>query len=72
MEDNKENTKENELNLNTDWENVINLIKKNLFFEDYKQYSLYKKEKGYLIEKTDDSSNYFFLFHEKKKKKKLM
>ena len=67
MEDNKENTKENELNLNTDWENVINLIKKNLFFEDYKQYSLYKKEKGYLIEKTDDSSNYFFLFHEKKK-----
>ena len=45
MEENQKDTKKNELNLNTDWEKVLDSIKKNLFFTKYTQYSLFKKEK---------------------------
>jgi len=64
MEKNNENP---ELNMNTNWIEILNLIKTNKFYEEYKNYSLYKKEKGYLIEKSEkDKKTYIFLFNEKK------
>jgi len=64
MEKNYENC---ELNMNTNWKEVLDLIKENKFSDKYKNYSLYKKEKGYLIEKNEkDKIKCIFLFNERK------
>ena len=64
MEKNYENC---ELNMNTNWKEVLDLIKENKFSDKYKNYSLYKKEKGYLIEKNEkDKIKFIFLFNERK------
>ena len=55
-----------ELNLNTDWENVLNSIKEDTFSENYKNYDYVKKEEGYLIYRKEDTDISFFLFKEKK------
>ena len=57
--------KENELNNNTNWLDIIELIKKGEFSEKYKDYSVSKMEEGYLIEKKD--SPIIFLFDQKKR-----
>ena len=57
--------KENELNNNTNWLDIIELIKKDEFSEKYKDYSVSKMEEGYLIEKKD--SPIIFLFDQKKR-----
>ena len=57
--------KENELNNNTNWLDIIELIKKGEFSGKYKDYSVSKMEEGYLIEKKD--SPIIFLFDQKKR-----
>lgn len=41
-----ENDENQELNMNTNWKKVLDLIKENKFYEIYKNYTLYKKEGG--------------------------
>ena len=61
------NDENQELNMNTNWKKVLDLIKENKFYEIYKNYTLYKKEGGYLIEKSEkDKITYIFLFDERK------
>ena len=57
--------KVNELNNNTNWLDIIELIKKGEFSGKYKDYSVSKMEDGYLIEKKD--SSIIFLFDQKKR-----
>ena len=55
-----------ELNLNTDWKKVLDLISKCKFSENYKNYYCFRKERGYLIEDKRNSDIFFFLFKEQK------
>ena len=59
-------TEDCELNLNTNWENVLNLIKGCKFSKKYKKYYHVEKEGGYLIYEKEDTDISFFLFKEKK------
>lgn len=62
MENNKEFK---ELNANTDWKHVLDLIRKDNFSSEYKDYEETQKEKGYfierirkgIIEKSDSNAN---------------
>ena len=55
-----------ELNLNTDWKKVLELIRDDNFSNNYENYYLNKKEEGYLITKKENTDIYFFLFESQK------
>ena len=60
-------TEVKELNLNTDWKKVLELIRDNNFSNNYENYYIYGKEYGYLIQKKENTDIYFFLFESKKR-----
>ena len=53
-----------ELNANTDWVEVLNLIKQRKFSETYPDYILNKQKKGFFIKKGE---NKFFCLINKEK-----
>ena len=59
-------SKDEELNLNTKWENVLNLIRNDEFSNKYKDYVYIEKDGGYLIKEKKNPDKYFFLFDEQK------
>ena len=50
-----ENSKE--LNMKTDWNNVLDLIKKHTFAVEYKDYIVYPRNNGYFIKKISKIIN---------------
>ena len=60
-------TEVKELNLNTDWKKVLELIRDNNFSNNYENYYIHGKEYGYLIQKKENTDIYFFLFESKKR-----
>ena len=53
------------LNQNTNWNKILDLIKDNKFSCTFPDYTIQKKEKGYLIQKKDNKENIFLLTKER-------
>ena len=66
-----EDTTANEINKNTNWVNLLKIIKNDQFEEKYPSYTIQKRDRGgyFLIEsnKENKEQNNIFLFDEKKK-----
>ena len=51
-----------ELNNNTDWNTILDLIAQNKFLSTYKNYSLSSEDNGYLIKKKQKEEFKLFFF----------
>ena len=51
---------------NTNWENLLDIIKKNEFYDEYSSYFISSENNGYLITEEKNNENTIFLFSHKK------